>query len=49
MAYQATILNVMIASPSDVAEERQLVRDAIYEWNAIHSKQFSVMLQKYSE
>lgn len=44
MAYQATILNIMIASPSDVAEERQLVRDAIYEWNAIHSKQFGVML-----
>lgn len=44
MAYQATVLNVMIASPSDVAEERQLVRDAIYEWNAIHSKQFGVML-----
>lgn len=44
MAYQATILNVMIASPSDVAEERQLVRDAIYEWNAIHSKQSNIML-----
>ncbi|MHA3082195.1 DUF4062 domain-containing protein [Acinetobacter sp. ANC 5383] len=44
MAYQATILNIMIASPSDVAEERQLVRDAIYEWNAIHSKQFGIML-----
>ena len=44
MAHQATILNVMIASPSDVSEERQLVRDAIYEWNAIHSKQFGVML-----
>jgi len=44
MAYQATILNVMIASPSDVAEERQLVRDAIYEWNAIHSKQLNIML-----
>lgn len=44
MAYQATVLNVMIASPSDVIEERQLVRDAIYEWNAIHSKQFGVML-----
>jgi hypothetical protein len=44
MAYQATILNVMIASPNDVSEERQLVRDAIYEWNAIHSKQFGVML-----
>lgn len=44
MAYQATILNVMIASPSDVAEERQLIRDAIYEWNAIHSKQFEIML-----
>ena len=44
MVYQATVLNVMIASPSDVAEERRLVRDAIYEWNAIHSKQFNVML-----
>ena len=44
MAYQATVLNVMIASPSDVADERQLVRDAIYDWNAIHSKQFGVML-----
>ena len=44
MAYQATILNVMIASPNDVSEERQLVRDAIYEWNAIHSKQFGVIL-----
>lgn len=44
MVYQATVLNVMIASPNDVAEERRLVRDAIYEWNAIHSKQFNVML-----
>lgn len=44
MAYHATILNVMIASPSDVTEERKLVRDAIYEWNAIHSKQFGIML-----
>lgn len=44
MAHQAIILNVMIASPSDVAEERQLVRDAIYEWNTIHSKQFGIML-----
>lgn len=44
MAHQAIILNVIIASPSDVAEERQLVRDAIYEWNAIHSKQFGIML-----
>jgi len=44
MACQATILNVMIASPSDVAEERQLIRDALYEWNAIHSKQFGAIL-----
>ena len=35
MAYQATVLNVMIASPNDVAEERRLVRDAIYEWNGM--------------
>ncbi len=44
MAYQATVLNVMIASPSDVLEERKIVRDAIYEWNATLSKQFGIML-----
>jgi hypothetical protein len=37
MSYGATIFNVMIASPGDVPVERQLARDVIHEWNAIHS------------
>lgn len=37
MAYDAKILNVMIASPSDVKEERQVAKETIYDWNATHS------------
>ena len=38
MAYTATVLSVMIASPGDVTEERNLIRDIIHEWNDINSK-----------
>lgn len=37
MSYAATTFNVMIASPGDVASERAIVRDVVYEWNAVHS------------
>jgi hypothetical protein len=37
MAYKATIFKVMIASPGDVEEERNVIREAIHEWNSIHS------------
>lgn len=37
MSYIATTFNVMIASPGDVASERAMIRDAVYEWNAVHS------------
>lgn len=37
MTYQATVINVMIATPSDVAKERQIVRDVLHEWNVVHS------------
>lgn len=37
MAYAATVLPVMIASPGDVHEERQAARDIIHDWNYIHS------------
>lgn len=37
MGYTANVLNVMIASPSDVTQERFIVRDVIAEWNAIHA------------
>ncbi|WP_213290546.1 hypothetical protein [Bradyrhizobium sp. sGM-13] len=38
MSYQATVFNVMIASPGDVAAERKLARDIIHEWNTMHSE-----------
>ena len=38
MGYNARVFNVMIASPSDVASERSIVREVIYDWNAVHSE-----------
>jgi hypothetical protein len=37
MSYVANVLNVMIASPSDVIQERIAIRDAIAEWNTVHA------------
>jgi len=37
MSYLATVINVMIATPSDVATERQIVRDVLNEWNVVYS------------
>lgn len=37
MSYQARVYNIMIASPSDVSQERQTIREAIFEWNYKHS------------
>lgn len=37
MTYNATVVNVMIASPSDVPQERRLARDVVHEWNAVHA------------
>jgi hypothetical protein len=37
MPYEAIVYNVMIASPSDVNDERQAIREAIFEWNCKHS------------
>lgn len=37
MAYQATVIPVMIASPGDVHEYRCVVRDVLHEWNYINS------------
>lgn len=44
MTYHATVVNVMIASPSDVAKERRNIRDVIHEWNAIHSADQQIVL-----
>jgi len=34
----------MIASPGDVASERAIIRDVIYEWNAVHSNIRKIVL-----
>lgn len=44
MSYTAQTFNVMIASPGDVASERAIIRDVIYEWNAIHSNMRKIVL-----
>ena len=44
MSYDARVFNVMIASPSDVASERSIVREVIYEWNAVHSEEKNIVL-----
>ena len=38
MAFQAKVYKIMIASPSDVDDERNIVRDVIAKWNAITAK-----------
>lgn len=45
MPYQATVFDVMIASPGDVQVERNIVRDIIHEWNAIYSNSHEMVLQ----
>ena len=44
MSYDAKAFNVMIASPSDVPSERNIVREIVYEWNAVHSQSRQIVL-----
>jgi hypothetical protein len=44
MAYEVTAIEIMIASPSDVVRERQIVRDVIAQWNAVHSRREGICL-----
>lgn len=44
MSYSAKAFNVMIASPGDVAFERSIIRDVVYEWNAVHSNARKIVL-----
>lgn len=45
MSINAIVVNVMIASPGDVKEERKIVRDLIQKWNNIHSSTKRIVLQ----
>lgn len=44
MKRNVSVYEVLIASPSDVPEERAIVREAVYEWNTIHSNQIGIVL-----
>jgi len=44
MSYTATVLKVMIASPSDVPEERKIIREVIHEWNAVNSENRGIII-----
>ena len=44
MSYQANVYHVMIASPSDVEKEKQLIEGIIHEWNYIHSLNKKIVL-----
>jgi hypothetical protein len=44
MPYNAKVFKVMIASPSDVAVERNIIREVLSEWNVIHSDTRKVVL-----
>src|SRR5262245_23509534 len=41
----ATVLEVLIASPGDVAEARDVIEDTLHDWNAAHSRTSGELLQ----
>jgi len=49
MSYNAKVFNVMIASPNDVLQEREIIREIVYDWNAANSLYREIGLIKYSE
>lgn len=44
MPFTATVLRVMIASPSDVERERQIAQEVIHEVNSTHAEHQRVVL-----
>lgn len=44
MSYNATVFKVMIASPGDILEEKEIIRKVLHEWNDIHSEMRKIVL-----
>lgn len=44
MSYQAKVFKVFIASPSDVAQERSIIRNILNRWNHINSEKYKIVL-----
>jgi hypothetical protein len=45
MARGSLVLSVLIASPSDVGKERDVVTEVIHEWNAVHSRRMDISVE----
>lgn len=44
MPYPATVVEILIASPGDVRQERQIAREVILGWNQVHTKKDGLIL-----
>jgi hypothetical protein len=44
MSYKAEVIKVLIASPSDVAEERVAIPEVLYSWNVVNSEETKVVI-----
>jgi hypothetical protein len=44
MSFNASVLKVLIASPSDLSEERSAAEAAIHDWNALNSESEGIIL-----
>lgn len=44
MSFPATVLRVLVASPSDVPDARDAVEDALHSWNRLHATTRNVVL-----
>lgn len=42
--YDAKVLEVLIASPSDTGDQRETIRQAVVRWNSTESRHFGVVL-----
>ncbi|MEO7385145.1 MAG: hypothetical protein ABIU18_09480 [Novosphingobium sp.] len=45
MPFSATVYNVLIASPSDVPNERLAIAQALHDWNSLNAQNEGMMLQ----
>ena len=45
MPQKVTLYRLLIASPSDVVEERKIIQEAIYSWNSVNSLTMDVVLE----
>src|ERR1700744_352816 len=44
MGYLANVIEILVASPSDVLSERKVFRDVITEWNVVYSRDRGAVL-----